>query len=480
MPHGYNYRNAQQPLAWLEWGAYYEDMEDPIFGGAFDSPRAQDHFYTLTFQPPRIPAQVIGLTDNIETPFHKLGSNGTNSFAWAAIKGITPVTFVNPNDQTWPDARGYEFAALTSSTKNSREENLALLLDSLGHVLHLNQDLTSPDHVRNDNHYIDKHRYFENYGRDNYAANSQWFNHQPHGWSYWQSQGFTNLLNFWDTGKYTGASSDALVQEADGYVKLGLAEFCNGNFLGEDALYIEVVPASDPYHHFPFPSRDTSTQYKENWQNALTAIDGSFLKDGSSIQRVYLKKNGDGIKFDHHSVLGYLDVAALASPTSASLQRKLYTPTIDDSRVLQDYHSILIPKAVEYSAGILDYFFRGELAVSSDWEPYTEQYTISAFNYSSQTFTGGTFYLYSEDAGGLRTLVQQANVSTLAPNEFQDFIIQGPLEQATKFVLIYRGTIGSDPVDDGIGIAVNTFTLEPDGSCPDCDYDCYTDCCNCT
>ena len=118
----------------------------------------------------------------------------------------------------------------------------------------------------------------------------------------------------------------------------------------------------------------------------------------------------------------------------------------------------------------------GTAAYTYVWNDAHSQTGPVATNLSA----GGTFYLYSEDAGGLRTLVQQANVSTLAPNEFQDFIIQGPLEQATKFVLIYRGTIGSDPVDDGIGIAVNTFTLEPDGSCPDCDYDCYTDCCNCT
>jgi hypothetical protein len=48
------------------------------------------------------------------------------------------------------------------------------------------------------------------------------------------------------------------------------------------------------------------------------------------------------------------------------------------------------------------------------------------------------------------------------------------LSEATKFILVYKGTIGvngaqpSDPVDANIAIAAQTFTLDPNG-CTDCD-----------
>jgi hypothetical protein len=479
-PHGYNATDTHWPETWLEWGAYYEDMEDPIIGGFFDSPRAQDHFYTLTFQPPRIPGQVIGLTDSSESPLHQLLANGTNSFAWGAIKG-TPllsylgVVLVKTNDQTWQNARDYEFAALTNSLKGSREENLALMLDSLGHVLHLNQDLTSPDHVRNDNHYNDAHRFIENYGQQNYLKNPQWFNQQPHGWSYWQSQGFSKLLDFWDRGHYTGNAS-ALNADAGGSDKLGLAEWSNGNFLGEDALYNEVV-GSDLIHSFPYPSLNSSTTFPSLRANMTYGVGSVLLANGQIVNRIYVNKNADGISVTPHSVVSYL--GAVYPRKGGPLAR--VSVSINDSNVLQEYHNILLPKAVEYSAGILDYFFRGTMSVSLNLET-NNPYTFTNLNTSGQDFYGGSFSLIEEDSSENRTIVQQTNLSDMVsggilPNgNSVNITYPGPAPSGTKFLVVYQGTIGQtngtdalDPVDSNIGIAAArplveqtiTYTYQP-------------------
>src|SRR5882724_4664870 len=284
-PHGYpDYvvSFVQLPEAWLEWGAYYEDMEDPVYIPwiyAFDSPRCEDHFYTPTF-PTRVPGQVPGLTDSTES-YGILIQPVNNSYLWAAIRGIPPVGLVSPNDQTWQNARDYQYIALSSTTKAFRDEKLALTLDALGHVLHLNQDASQPDHVRNDNHKNEQHRYIENYGFENFQKmKSVWFAAPPperRGWPHWNSAGFTKLLDFWDRGLYVGnisALRNALNADATTGPQLGLAEFSNGNFLGEDAIYAEYFPASSPefgIHYFPFPKRNTGTQYKAVWQNPLTS-----------------------------------------------------------------------------------------------------------------------------------------------------------------------------------------------------------------
>ena len=463
-------KGAFPPLAWLIEGSYYEDEQ--IYGNniaGLYTLRPVDHFYTLV--PVRESGKVKGITDASEHPWYITGLpfNITNSYAWASQPGIRgpsiPAVSVGTNAYTWSNARSCECAALTNANRIDRNENMALMLYALGHVLHLNQDLTSPDHVRNDNHYDEKLRFIENYGAASYLKNPQWFDLQPHGWNYWQDQGFSTLLNFWDTGKYAGGSSSALVQEAAGNAKIGLAEFCNGNFLGEDALYNEAVPASDPYHHFPFPSRDTSTQYKSSWQNPATSIGGSFRKDGAPIKRVYLKKTGDGIQFDHHSVLGYLDVMAMTSPQNIQISRQILTPTIDDSTVLQDYHSILIPKAVEYSAGILDYFFRGQIDLAIQPGTNAGNFLFSITNISSQDFLGGSFTLLKQDTGGIRTVAEQYAVSgTMASGTSMDVqYTDTTLTTNAQFILVYQGTIGvtngvaSDPVDAGIALITKKF-----------------------
>ena len=77
-----------------------------------------------------------------------------------------------------------------------------------------------------------------------------------------------------------------------------------------------MVQKVEPGHLYP--SRDHGTTYRPGWQIPSSAIDGSFLKDGSPIKRVYLGKNAQGISVPHHSVLGYLDVMAMTSPQHLS------------------------------------------------------------------------------------------------------------------------------------------------------------------
>jgi hypothetical protein len=50
----------------------------------------------------------------------------------------------------WSDARDYYYWALTSTSNKERESYFAKTFQALGQVLHLNQDVSVPAHVRND------------------------------------------------------------------------------------------------------------------------------------------------------------------------------------------------------------------------------------------------------------------------------------------------------------------------------------------
>src|SRR5690606_22286265 len=140
--------------------------------------------------------------------------------------------------------------------------------------------------------------------------------------------------------------------------KLGLAEFSNGNFLGEDALYAEYFKLGDK-HYFPYPKLSSTKGFQHFKGNLAANVVVSYLKDGSAINRIPIKKHTDGVVVDNHSVLLHLGTYTPNRRSNRQIAR--VASTIKDDKVLENYHAILIPKAIEYSAGILDYFFRGNL-----------------------------------------------------------------------------------------------------------------------
>jgi hypothetical protein len=56
------------------------------------------------------------------------------------------------NKFSLPNAREYQLASLMAPSRSERELNTALLFRSLGHVIHLLQDVAQPQHTRNDPH----------------------------------------------------------------------------------------------------------------------------------------------------------------------------------------------------------------------------------------------------------------------------------------------------------------------------------------
>ena len=248
------------PVGWIQRGSRDEDGP----WSDFASKRSSDHFYTLRQN--RQAGLAPGLSDRSETLAGWLGI--TNSFAWATNATVTgPYGLDGPpgeqNLYRWPLARDYQYYALINGTKTNRDGDLAGMLCALGHIIHLNQDLSQPEHVRNDEHFI--RRCIEHYGQKWYRKNPSWFAAKTNGWPYWRDQGFTNLLCFWDRGRYTCGNAAVLDADAHGEsgAKLGLAEFSNGNFLGQDATYAEFFTNTDQ-HYFPLPSVANTTQSQSN------------------------------------------------------------------------------------------------------------------------------------------------------------------------------------------------------------------------
>jgi hypothetical protein len=118
---------------------------------------------------------------------------------------------------------------------------------------------------------------------------------------------------------------------------------------------------------------------------------------------------------------------------------------------------------VKYSAGILDYFFRGTFTMSVSWDSNSQLYNFGVTNTSGQDFNGGNFFLL-EDNNGVRSIVQTVPLTGILTNGTgMSFTLGGPATD--QFLLFYQGTIGVtngsalDPVDENIAIAVGVNSV---------------------
>jgi hypothetical protein len=441
-------------------GGGTEDNRNVNLDGGVDvgGARSMNHFYDPIH---KSGGKAIGLT------ISPLGAVGRNSFDWGSISNETGVDVGFPvynkgvyNIWSWQNARGYERSGLTSTDPIVRSNNLVNMFRSVGQVMHLLEDASQPQHVRNEQH-LDQISIFDAWSRsviEDYGKKHVAELIYTHSMLDWRGGGFIKLEDFWDRHLYNGNLA-ALNGAENGGAQLGLAEWCNGNFIGQRATYAEFF-APDDLLHFPFPSLANTTQPGLKQGNLWgTAVHGDVtlenLKQGT---RLYIAKNpGAGVSVSNHSALSYL-IAKHPGKGGG-----LPVLTIDDENVLLDYHNLLIPKAVKYSAGLIDYFFRGDISISSfGFDTNNLMSTNLVLNTSGQNLSGGAFHLFYDDSSGIRSEITNGFSTTysVSLSSNASVTIVFPKTNAVKYLLVYQGSIGTtDPVDNGIGLIAKSFII---------------------
>jgi Concanavalin A-like lectin/glucanases superfamily len=451
-------------------GSAHEDDAGKDEGGN----RSYNHFYD-----PLDSIYGKGLSD---APFVGRVIIGKDSFTWASTSNCLGYDFHSiigsnvgtSNKWSWQNARGYEWLGLTVTNSDARFSALTNMFRAVGQVMHLLEDASQPQHVRNEQHVFPTNTWIwrnfdpfispiEQYGKNHVNE----LNYGNGSILDWQGDGFTKLNDFWDRGLYNSDSSKLNADTNGGSSTLGLAEWCNGNFLGARYLFPEYFKPGD-IEYYPYPSRNTSTDYSdvklhpENHVSSVTLEDktGRAVVTGNAI---YLKKIGDGVIYNHIARINYLGAKI------PNLVGSRYC-TIDDPNVLNDYHNVFIPKAVEYSAGILDYFFRGTLSATTvGYDPVSMQYTNLIMNTCGTNMGSGTFFIYMDNTNdGTRTLIAQTNFTGVLPDSqtFAMTFSNQPAPYTNKLLLVFQGNIGVDnsgtpldPVDANIAIAADYFDI---------------------
>jgi hypothetical protein len=247
-------------------------------------------------------------------------------------------------------ARAYYQEALIAPNAGFRDEYLEKLFLQLGHVIHLVQDMAQPEHTRNDQH-------LTGYG-----------DLQPSMYEEW---GLANLLGPDAAPLYEGYPNVSLAK-GDSYFATaptetygqGLAQFSNNWFVTQDTNYVDESKEGRCYY------------YNNPWMPDIgdatprvQTVSWPILGNGQMYpidEKIYTSHPVDGYTGVHetdpnHDLLSSIDYEA-----------GIYVGTDVYSLSDQSYLSraaLLVPRAVGYSAGYLDHFFRGRITAAWQQNP---------------------------------------------------------------------------------------------------------------
>ncbi len=309
-------------LGWVRHGGTVEDIPDC---------RTRHHFHD-----PLRPWEEAGFRNALISWY--CGGSGDSSLVWA--QGGRSAG--DPNYSSWDFARLRYAMALRASTEDLREEFLAEMFLYLGQLMHLVSDASVPAHVRNDSHaipFVDKpRRNYEQWTKVNQPTLSfEPLPVDPVIFSRAVSSGLaaSPVSALWDIDRYTGSNPGETV-----IGPIGIAEYTNANFFSEDTVF----------KGYPHPTQADTNIGMIDWTHP-ELVDA---EDGKIDRRIYIKRTV-GNEVTRLLAVGYFF-------KDHTHTQYVFNRHFDDA-VFREYASKLVPRAVGYSTGLLDYFFRGVIGV---------------------------------------------------------------------------------------------------------------------
>ncbi len=387
------------------------------------------------------------------------------SALWWAIKGYDRKSRIPKyNENYWRSAREDFRRSLVLEDRTYRESNLASMFLNLGCVLHLLEDMGVPAHSRND--FIEAHyrgtksplnfkdnpleRHVEGEIENLGAIPQRWLA----GWTP-QPKAFSKLSDYWDVNDYNGTYIGTSPLST-----WGLSEQTNYQFLSKSTIFREN---DGTLYYFPHPDSARVTEHvdTEKYLWGLLSVDYRYI---SGYDVTHLART----KF----IQKYAYLAGVPYPTETVAYHTTF-----DVNVYEDYANVTIPRTIDYTAGLLNYFFRGRLTIEPNClEPdcnLMELYITNDSNNSGvpQVLKGGSFELYWDDHDGNRTKIDDFTITGWIPGsstlDFEDEIIgtftKPDSDSIESYTLVYKGQINANPSqpdnDDPNAIAVATIGL---------------------
>lgn len=372
------------------------------------------------------------------------------------------------------DAQDFYLNGIIQTKQEDRVYSLGLMFQSIGHVVHHIQDMAQPQHVRDDMHC--------NHGIClglELLTGTLADIHQPSAYEDYSKQKLTvnKIKSLFDQSYYSVAidyKSSGFVSPRDYWLKTntGMAVFTSENFVTVDTHLRNNSPfplndisllSLTSHEEFPLPDGSDVTVNKRALSGADLCGGGAICNFNSGIiyflsRNIYDPVTQQDVLVDKFSTFGLFDdeLIKIGMKPVWSMNRFNY-----ESR-----WNVLIPRAVGFSAGLINHFFRGAINVSS---PKADdfRFTLSDFTgQSSNTIFNGTVSLYYDNSNTDRVLVPGATWDvnwTPSQGEISRTFTY-PSDANGNFVLVFNGTI-----DNQASVASKFFSIaSPADETPSC------------
>ena len=382
--------------------------------------------------------------------------NGPNESSIQWMQNPNQVGPFTGDGFSWRDARNFYQQALTERDPLKREFRWAATFRALGQIMHLVVDASNPEHTRNTQHL--------NVSQDPNKSYEYWVSHGPEGHGANDPQRETAFVGRFlsmpigfhpgilqipitdpneparvpiarliDTDSYTRNNPDVTLQTS-----IGIGEVSNANFF-TTGTFGTVVPQAEFPRQYPSPSLTTAGLTRQN-------LPAPRPTPFQAVRTYVNRPEGLGL-------LPAFPLAAVCASTKLDSQTE--EPCFDDA-VWRQIATHMLPRAVGYARGVLDYFFRGSATVKRiEWTELSSGQ--SGFNITlqntSQEEMSGVFEIYGRLESGtpreqrMKLLAVAGGQSvTLAKNEERVFFTQiakPPAWKATpSLVLVFKGRLG--------------------------------------
>jgi len=400
------YLNGKKTFLWFSEGGTKEDS--PIY-------RANNHFHD-----PLKPWSSAGLKDSLL---------GRSSIVWAQDQKL--MSLVAGGNWSWPKAREYYYNALTKPKKDEREVFFAQTFRALGQLMHLIADSSVPAHVRNDIHVFPiaipgtgievGGQTYESWARTKWdkltyfhiAVDQSIFNH-----AIFNSLAPVPVSALWDVDGYMGTNPEITKESI-----IGLAEYTNANFFSEDTIFKD----------YPHPAHENTNFSSFDLLPITVITTPGDINHNTFYIRGYGKQHLAGLKY-------------FSKEITDSLNERYELGFMLDNRCYEEYAKYLIPRAVGYSAGLLNYFFRGDFKL--DYETSgTPGYVL--INNTGEKMEGDFTVYYDNDTINEERFpvwtgrgILEATMGDKT-NTF-DFIPPSDAKEHGKYVIVFRGKMGNE------------------------------------
>jgi hypothetical protein len=365
--------------------------------------RALAHFYD--------PINEVALTLG-KSPVCGPAPFSTRTDLWATDPSTT-------NSRNVPAARKHYAASLTGPNPGTRAVHQKELFYSLGHLVHLVQDMAQPEHTRNDVHLIlsGSAAFLNDYIA---ALVGERMPSLYEAWALENVAGQNPLVSLDVHPNVTLADYASYFHTLDGR---GLADYTNRNFVTQDTNYgdygyIDQLPCFQ--YSTPFQSA-AMLRIEPEVAYALRHDDGSccYIQTVQD-EAVYTWRTSDGEFDDFHSHHSSLDLETKKYDPNASFY------SLSDGSY-QRRAAMLIPRAVGYSAGFIEHFFRGK--IDAKWKRTTSganfSHELTITNLSSEkigadakisaVYRADPAYFGQSGSNDTGTIFANGELSNLAP-----------------------------------------------------------------